>query len=87
MLFKSFTASVLLFALTSSVNAQDSTSQSGCVITPALGNPNPGAGDVQRPSNSAPCGDIPISSNLDSSTAVPMDSTGQFSVKITGFGR
>jgi len=80
MLSKSFTASIFLLALTSSVNAQ-------CVVTPPLGSSgNPTAGDVQQPSSSAPCGSIPIAQNLDSSEAVKADTSGNFVVSITNFG-
>ncbi|KAI0274097.1 hypothetical protein BGY98DRAFT_936102 [Russula aff. rugulosa BPL654] len=82
MLSKSFAASIFLLALTSSVNAQGS----GCVFAPALANANPGAGDVQHPSSSAPCGDVNISQNIDSSTPVPLDSSMQFNVQVTSFG-
>jgi hypothetical protein len=79
MLSKSFVASVFLLALTSSVNAN-------CVITPALGvSGDPAAGNVQHPSSAAPCGDIPIGSNLDSSSTIQADTNGQFTPSITNF--
>ena len=79
MLSKSFTASIFLLALTSFVNAD-------CVITPALGvSGNPGASNVQQPSEAAPCGSIPIAQNLDSSSAIQADGNGQFTPSITNF--
>jgi hypothetical protein len=89
MLFNSFTASVFLLALTSSVNAQATGSaqtQSGSVFSPALGNPSPGFKDVQRPSQTAPCGDKPIGSNLDASTPIAVGSDGKFNIQVTSFG-
>ena len=81
MLFKSVTASVLLLALTSSVNA----AQDGCLITPALGASNPGPSDIQQPSDSAPCGKISIPQNIGSSNSVTADSNGKFTVTATNF--
>jgi hypothetical protein len=78
MFSKSFTASIFLLALTSSVTAQ-------CVITPALGASDPGASDVQHPTDSAPCGNINIGQNLDTSTPIPADTNGQFSPSIKNF--
>ena len=79
MFSKSFTASLFLLALTSFVNAD-------CVITPALGvSGNPGTGNVQQPSSAAPCGNIPISKNIDSSTPIQADGNGQFKPSITNF--
>jgi hypothetical protein len=79
MLSKSFTASVFLLALTSSVTAQ-------CIITPALGvTGTPKASDVQHPSDSGPCGNVSISQNLESSTPVVADSSGKFHVTIQNF--
>jgi hypothetical protein len=87
MLFNSVTASIFLLALTSSVNAQATGSpQSGSVFAPALGNPNPGLSDVQHPSDTTPCGDKPIGSNLDTSTPIAVGSNGQFSIQVTSFG-
>ena len=81
--FKSFTASLFLLALTSSVNAQEE----GCAISPAMGvSGTPGAGDIQQPSDDAPCGNVNITQNLDTSEAVQADSNGQFKVSIIGFG-
>ena len=85
MLYKSFTASVFLLALTSSVSAQ-SQDPKGIVITPALGVSNPGASDVQHPSTNAPCGDKSISQNLGSSTPVQADTDGKFRVHVLNFG-
>ena len=54
---KPFITASIVLALTSSVTAD-------CVITPALGvSGTPGASNVQYPSDSAPCGSIPIGSN------------------------
>jgi hypothetical protein len=78
MLSKSFTASIFLLALTSSVTAD-------CVISPALGAPNPVASDVQHPSDGAPCGNIPIAQNLDTSTTIQADSSGNFFPTIQNF--
>jgi hypothetical protein len=79
MLSKSFTASALLLALTSSVTAQ-------CIITPALGiTGTPKASDVQHPSDSGPCGSMSISQYIDSSTPVQAEASGQFKVTIQGF--
>jgi hypothetical protein len=86
MLSKSFAASIFLLALTSSVNAQASTGGSGCVFAPALANANPVASDVQHPSSSAPCGDVNIAQNIDSSTPVSVNSKMQFNVQATSFG-
>jgi hypothetical protein len=75
--------------LTSSTNAQASTQgspQSGSVFAPALGNPNPGLSDVQRPSETAPCGGQTIGSNLGSSTPVAVGSNMQFNIQVTSFG-
>ncbi|KAN0125544.1 hypothetical protein V8E52_000751 [Russula decolorans] len=79
MLSKSFTASILLLALTSSVTAQ-------CAISPALGvTGTPGTSDVQHPSESAPCGSIPIGQNIDSATTIPANENGLFEPTITNF--
>ncbi|KAI0274094.1 hypothetical protein BGY98DRAFT_1117941 [Russula aff. rugulosa BPL654] len=84
MLFKSFTASLFLLALTSSVNAQE---EEGCAISPAMGvSGTPGASDIQQPSDDAPCGNVNITQNLDTSEAVQADSNGQFKVSVIGFG-
>ncbi len=81
MLFKSFTASIFLLALTSSVNAQ------GIVVTPPMGvSGDPASGDVQHPSNSAPCGDKPIAQNIDTSNTVQAGTDGTFNVHVTNFG-
>jgi hypothetical protein len=85
MLFNSFTASIFVLALTSSINAA-ATGESGCVFAPALGNPDPGLSDVQHPSNTAPCGGQTIGSNLDSSTPVAVGSNLQFKIQVTSFG-
>ncbi|KAJ7825705.1 hypothetical protein B0H13DRAFT_1506589, partial [Mycena leptocephala] len=59
---------VLALALHASAHAMPS---------PALGVSGiPVRNDVQRPSTSAPCGKIDIASNLDKSTAVPVESDG-----------
>ena len=80
MFSKSFTASILLLALTSSVTAD-------CVIAPALGvSGTPGASNVQHPSDSAPCGSIPIGSNIDSASTIQADGSGQFKPSIMNFG-
>ena len=82
MLFKSFTASIVFLALTSSVNAD----QNGCVVSPALGvSGTPGTGDVQQPSSGAPCGNKPISQNIDASNAVQADANDQFKVTVINF--
>ncbi len=82
MLSKSFTASILLLALTSSANAQD-----GSVISPALGiSGTPGSGDIQKPSDGAPCGDTSIPQNIDGSTPVVAGTNGQFIVSAINFG-
>ena len=83
MLVKSFTASVFLLALTSSVNAD----QAGCAISPAMGvsGGTPGAGDVQQPSSSAPCGNVDIPQNIDTSTPVQAGTNGQFKVSVMNF--
>jgi len=79
MLSKSFTASVFLLALASFVSAQ-------CAITPAFGvSGSPGAGDVQQPSDGAPCGSIPISQNIDSSATIQADQSGEFRPSILNF--
>ena len=79
MFSKSFTASILLLALTSSVNA----AQGGTIVSPPLGGPsNPGPNDVQRPSESAPCGNMPIGPNFNSSTALTAGSDGKFTPNI-----
>jgi len=79
MLSKSFTASLFLLALTSSVNAN-------AVVAPCLGvQGTPGATDVQHPSDASPCGSISISQNLDTSNAIQADSSGQFKPSITNF--
>ena len=82
MLFKSITASALLLALSTSVNAGDG---KGVVMMPALGNSDPGANDVQHPSQNAPCGDISIASNLAGSTPVEAATDGTFKVQIKNF--
>jgi len=62
------TAIVLALALHASAHAMPS---------PALGVSGiPVRNDVQRPSNNAPCGNVDIASNLDKSTAVPVESDG-----------
>ena len=79
MLSKSFATSIFLLALTSSVNANG-------IITPALGvSGSPGSSDVQHPSDTAPCGTIPIAQNLDTSTAIQADGNGKFTPSITNF--
>jgi len=79
MLSKSFAASLFLLGLTSSVTADG-------VVTPALGvSGNPATSNVQHPSDSAPCGTIPISQNIDSSTPIQADGNGQFKPSITNF--
>jgi hypothetical protein len=78
MFSKSFTASIFLLALTSSVTAD-------CVIAPALGATDPGASDVQHPTDGAPCGNIPIAQNLDISTPLQADTSGRFFPIITNF--
>jgi hypothetical protein len=78
MLSKSFTSSIFFLALTSSVTANS-------VIAPALGVSNPGASNVQQPSDNTPCGSIPIAQNIDSSTPIKADGNGQFAPSITNF--
>jgi hypothetical protein len=79
MFSKSFIAPLLFLVLTSSVNAH-------AEITPALGFEGaPARSDVQRPSSNSPCGNVNIAQNLDSSTAVPANADGTFSVNITNF--
>ncbi|KAF8504834.1 hypothetical protein F5888DRAFT_792560 [Russula emetica] len=79
MLSKSFTASILLLALTSSVNAQ-------CVFSPPFGGSgNPAASDVQQPSSDTPCGKTSISQNIDTSSAVNADADGQFTISAINF--
>jgi hypothetical protein len=85
MFSKSLAASIFLLALTSSVNAQASNQGSGCVFAPALDNADPGASDVQHPSSDAPCGDVNIPQNIDSSTPVAVGNNLQFSVQVTNF--
>jgi hypothetical protein len=87
MLSKSFVAaSIFLLALTSSVDAQAS-AQQGSFIIPGLGvSGTPGSGDVQNPSNAAPCGDIPITAqNLANSNPVQADASGVFKVSVMNF--
>ena len=79
MFSKSFTASIILLALTSFVNAD-------CLISPPLGvSGNPAASNVQQPSEAAPCGNIPISQNIDTSSAISADGNGLFAPKVTNF--
>lgn len=79
MFSKSFIAPIFLLALTSSVNAHAG-------ITPALGvKGNLARSDVQRPSTAQPCGNINIAQNLDTSTAVNADASGNFLPSITNF--
>jgi hypothetical protein len=84
MLSKSFVAaSILLLALTSSVDA--SAPEGGSFIIPGLGVPStPASGDVQQPSANNPCGtNIPITAeNLAKSTPVEADSSGRFTLSI-----
>ena len=80
MLSKSFIAASILLALTSTVTADS-------VITPALGvSGTPGARNVQHPSDSAPCGSIPISSNIDSAGTIQADANGKFTPSVMNFG-
>ncbi|KAF8462640.1 hypothetical protein DFH94DRAFT_787900, partial [Russula ochroleuca] len=68
-----------LLVLTSSANAQ-------AIVVPALGvNGSPGMGDVQHPSADKPCGNVTISQDLDYSTPVAADASGNFSPSITNF--
>lgn len=79
MLSKSFIASIFLIASISSVNAHAG-------VSPALGVKGQLArSDVQRPSANSPCGTVDVAQNLDSSTAVQADATGNFSPSITDF--
>ena len=83
MFSKSFTASLFLLALTSSVTAD-----TGSCVSPALGvSGTPGASDVQHPSDNAPCGNIPIAQNIGTSTPLSADSNGLFKPTITNFAR
>ena len=81
MISKSFVASIFLLALTSSVNAN-------AVVTPPLSvQGTPGASDVQQPSDGKPCGNIPISQNIDSSQTVQANSNGEFNPSIINFNK
>ncbi len=81
MLSKSFVACIFLLGLTSSVNAD-------AVITPPLGvQGTPGASDVQQPSDTKPCGNIPISQNFDASQTVQANSNGEFNPSIINFNK
>jgi len=79
MLSKSFIAPIFLLALTSSVKAH-------AAIAPALGvEGTPTLDDVQKPSTSAPCGNVNIADSLDTSTPVAVSADGEFLVTITNF--
>lgn len=55
-------------------------------VSPALGvSGDLTRSDVQRPSSSSPCGNIDISKNLDSSTAVKAETNGSFQATVTNF--
>jgi len=71
MMFSSvLTSATLLLALALRASAH-------AMPSPALGVKGvPVRNDVQRPSNDKPCGNVDIASNIDTSTAVPVESDG-----------
>ena len=78
MLSKSFIALIFVVSI-SSANAQ-------VVIAPPLGVTGEVTDyDVHVPSHRHPCGKVNIAQTLDSSTVVPADANGQFSVNITNY--
>jgi len=57
-----------------------------CAIAPQLGiKGTPVRNDVQRPSQNTPCGSTNIAQNIDTSTAVPLSSSGSFQVTAINF--
>jgi hypothetical protein len=79
MLSKSFIASIFFLASISSANAHAG-------VNPALGLKGLLVrSDVQRPSAKSPCGNVNIAQNLDSSTSVQADASGNFPFTITNF--
>jgi hypothetical protein len=79
MFSKSLIASIFLLASISSANAHAG-------VNPALGVKGQMVrSDVQRPSANTPCGTVNVAQNLDSSTAVQADASGNFSPSITDF--
>jgi hypothetical protein len=79
MFSKSFIALISVFALTVSVNAH-------AAVAPLLGViGDPKLSDVQKPTASAPCGNVDISDNLSTSTAAAANSDGEFIINITNF--
>jgi hypothetical protein len=56
---------------------------SHAIIAPALGVSGTAArSDVQRLSANTPCGNINVAQNIDTSTAVPLNADGTFSVYV-----
>jgi hypothetical protein len=79
MFSKSLVASIFLIASISSANAHAG-------VSPALGVKGQlTRNDVQRPSANSPCGNVNIPQNIDSSTPIQADATGNFSPNITDF--
>ena len=79
MFSKSLIALISVLALTTSVNAH-------AAVAPALGVEGPPTlDDVQKPSTSAPCGNIDIADNLDTSTAAAATADGEFVINVTNF--
>jgi hypothetical protein len=55
-------------------------------LNPALGVQGTASrGDVQRPSNNNPCGNVNIGNAIDNSAAVTADASGSFTVDIENF--
>jgi len=79
MFSKSLIAFISVFSLTTSVNAH-------AAVAPALGVEGPPTlDDVQKPSFSAPCGNVDIADNLDTSTAAAATADGEFVINVTNF--
>ncbi|KAJ6617032.1 hypothetical protein B0H10DRAFT_1716125, partial [Mycena sp. CBHHK59/15] len=79
MFFSILTSASLVLALVLQAHAH-------AMPSPALGVKGlPARSDVQRPSTNAPCGNVNIAQNLDSSTAVPAEADGTVMLNITNY--
>ncbi|KAJ7148739.1 hypothetical protein C8R43DRAFT_515796 [Mycena crocata] len=81
-----FTGNASVLACASVLLALAAQTSAHAIPSPALGvKGTPKRGDVQRPSNQKPCGNINPANTIDSSTAVPVAGDGSVTINVLNF--